>query len=194
MRPKSKRNLRRCHWAGTELSIAYHDCEWGVPTHDDRTLFEFLILEGAQAGLSWEIILRKRENYRAAFDHFDPRLVAKYDRGKIQKLLGDAGIIRNRLKINSAVMNAKAFLEIQAEFGSFDEYVWRFVKGRTIKRKRGAVAQAKTAESDALSRDLIRRGFKFVGSTICYSFMQAIGMVNDHEASCFRYNQVARER
>lgn len=192
MRPKSKRNLRRCHWAGTELSIAYHDCEWGVPTHDDRTLFEFLILEGAQAGLSWEIILRKRENYRAAFDNFDPRLVAKYDRRKIQKLLGDAGIIRNRLKINSAVMNAKAFLEIQAEFGSFDEYVWRFVKGRTIKRKRGAAAQAKTAESDALSRDLIRRGFKFVGSTICYSFMQAVGMVNDHEASCFRYNQVAR--
>ncbi len=193
MSPKSKPNLRRCHWAGTELSIAYHDCEWGVPIHDDRTLFEFLALEGAQAGLSWEIILRKRENYRAAFDNFDPRLVAKYDQRKIQKLLGDAGIIRNRLKINSAVMNAKAFLEIQAEFGSFDEYVWRFVKGRTIKRKRGAVLQAKTAESDALSRDLIRRGFKFVGSTICYSFMQAVGMVNDHEASCFRYNQVARE-
>ena len=191
MSPKSKENLRRCHWAGSDLSIAYHDCEWGVPTHDDRTLFEFLILEGAQAGLSWEIILRKREHYRAAFDNFDPRLVAKYDQRKIQKLLGDAGIIRNRLKINSAVMNAKAFLEIQAEFGSFDEYVWRFVKGRTIKRKRGAALQAKTAESDALSRDLIRRGFKFVGSTICYSFMQAVGMVNDHEASCFRYNQVA---
>lgn len=193
MSPKSKPNVRRCHWAGTELSIAYHDCEWGVPTHDDRTLFEFLILEGAQAGLSWEIILRKRENYRAAFDNFDPRLVAKYDQRKIKKLLVDAGIIRNRLKISSAVMNAKAFLEIQAEFGSFDEYVWRFVKGRTIKRKRGAALQAKTAESDALSRDLIRRGFKFVGSTICYSFMQAVGMVNDHEASCFRYNQVARK-
>jgi len=191
--PKSKPNLRRCHWAGTELSIAYHDCEWGVPTHDDLTLFEFLILEGAQAGLSWEIILRKREHYRAAFANFDPRLVAKYDQRKIQKLLGDAGIVRNRLKINSAVMNAKAFLEIQAEFGSFDEYVWGFVKGRTIKRKRGAALQAKTAESDALSRDLIGRGFKFVGSTICYSFMQAVGMVNDHEASCFRYNQVARE-
>jgi DNA-3-methyladenine glycosylase I len=189
--PKSNENLRRCHWAGTDLSIAYHDCEWGVPTHDDRTLFEFLILEGAQAGLSWEIILRKRENYRAAFDNFDPRLVAKYDQRKIQKLLGDAGIIRNRLKINSAVMNAKALLEIQAEFGSFDEYVWRFVKGRTIKRKRGAALPAKTAESDALSRDLIRRGFKFVGSTICYSFMQAVGMVNDHEASCFRYNRVS---
>ena len=193
MIPKSKPNLRRCHWAGTELSIAYHDCEWGVPTHDDLTLFEFLILEGAQAGLSWEIILRKREHYRAAFANFDPRLVAKYDQRKIQKLLGDAGIVRNRLKINSAVMNAKAFLEIQAEFGSFDEYVWGFVKGRTIKRKRGAALQAKTAESDALSRDLIGRGFKFVGSTICYSFMQAVGMVNDHEASCFRYNQVARE-
>ena len=193
MSPKSKPNLRRCHWAGSELSIAYHDCEWGVPTHDDRTLFEFLILEGAQAGLSWEIILRKRENYRAAFDNFDPRLVAKYNQRKIQKLLADAGIIRNRLKINSAVMNARAFLEIQAEFGSFDEYVWGFVKGRAIKRKRGAALQAKTAESDALSRDLIRRGFKFVGSTICYSFMQAVGMVNDHEASCFRYNQVARE-
>ena len=191
MIPKSKPNLRRCHWAGTELSIAYHDSEWGVPTHDDLTLFEFLILEGAQAGLSWEIILRKREHYRAAFANFDPRLVAKYDQRKIQKLLGDAGIVRNRLKINSAVMNAKAFLEIQAEFGSFDEYVWGFVKGRTIKRKRGAALQAKTAESDALSRDLIGRGFKFVGSTICYSFMQAVGMVNDHEASCFRYNQVS---
>ena len=190
--PKSKTDLQRCHWAGTELSVAYHDCEWGVPTHDDRTLFEFLILEGAQAGLSWEIILRKRENYRAAFDYFDPRLVARYDQRKTKKLLADAGIIRNRLKINSAVVNAKAFLEIQKEFGSFDKYVWRFVKGRTIKRKRGAPPQAQSMESDALSRDLVRRGFKFVGSTICYSLMQAIGMVNDHEASCFRYNQVSR--
>jgi len=190
--PKSKTDLQRCHWAGTELSVAYHDCEWGVPIHEDRTLFEFLILEGAQAGLSWEIILRKRESYRAAFDHFDPRLVAKYDPRKIKKLLADAGIIRNRLKINSAVVNAKAFLEIQKEFGSFDEYVWRFVKGRTIKRKRGAPPQAQSVESDALSRDLVRRGFKFVGSTICYSFMQATGMVNDHEASCFRYNQVSK--
>jgi DNA-3-methyladenine glycosylase I len=189
--PRSKQDFQRCHWAATELLIAYHDCEWGVPTHDDRTLFEFLILEGAQAGLSWQIILRKRENYRAAFDGFDPRLVAKYDQRKIKKLLDDAGIIRNRLKINAAVVNAKAFLEIQKEFGSFDKYVWRFVKGRTIKRKRGAAAQAHTAESDALSRDLLRRGFKFVGSTIGYSFMQAVGMVNDHEASCFRYNQVA---
>jgi DNA-3-methyladenine glycosylase I len=182
--------IQRCHWAQTELSIAYHDQEWGVPSHNDRTLFEFLILEGAQAGLSWEIILRKRENYRAAFDNFDPDLVAKYDQRKIKRLLGDAGIIRNRLKVNSAVVNAKAFLEIQKELGSFDEYVWRFVKGRTIKRKRGAPLQAQTIESDALSRDLKHRGFKFVGSTICYSFMQAVGLVNDHEASCFRYHQV----
>lgn len=191
-KPNLSKELSRCHWAGTELSIDYHDREWGVPNHDDRTLFEFLILEGAQAGLSWEIILRKREHYRAVFDNFDSRRVAKYDPPKIKKLLGDAGIIRNRLKIDSAVRNAKAFLEIQKEFGSFDEYVWRFVNGRTIKRKRGAAAQAHTAESDALSRDLIRRGFKFVGSTICYSFMQAVGLVNDHEASCFRYNQVGQ--
>ena len=191
--PNSKKEPRRCNWARSELSIAYHDLEWGVPTHDDRTLFEFLILEGAQAGLSWETILRKRENYRVAFDNFDPRKVAKYDQRRIETLLGNADIIRNRLKINSAVGNAKAFLEIQKELGSFDEYVWRFVNGRTIKRKRGAVAQAHTPESDALSRDLIRRGCKFVGSTICYSFMQAVGMVNDHEASCFRYNQVAKK-
>jgi DNA-3-methyladenine glycosylase I len=175
------------------LSIAYHDREWGVPSHDERTLFEFLILEGAQAGLSWETILRKRENYRAAFTNFEPRKVARFDERKIEKLLGDAGIIRNRLKINSAIRNAKAFLDIQKEFGSFDNYVWRFVNGRTIKRKRGAAAQAQTSESDALSRDLMRRGFKFAGSTICYSFMQAVGMVNDHESSCFRYNQVANK-
>jgi DNA-3-methyladenine glycosylase I len=192
-KPNAKREVSRCHWVGSELSIDYHDREWGVPTHDDRTLFEFLILEGAQAGLSWEIILRKRDHYRAAFDNFDPRRVAKYDQRKLKKLLGDAGIIRNRLKIASAVRNAKAFLEIQKEFGSFDEYVWRFVKGRTIKRKRDAAAQAQSAESDALSRDLIRRGFKFVGSTICYSFMQAVGLVNDHEPGCFRYNQVSRK-
>lgn len=186
----SNRGPRRCHWVGSELSIFYHDREWGVPTHDDRTLFEFLILEGAQAGLSWETILRKRENYRTAFDNFEPGVVAKYGPRKVKKLLGDAGIIRNRLKIDSAIGNAKAFLEIQKEFGSFAEYVWRFVKGSTIKRKRGAPLQPYTAESDALSSDLKRRGFKFVGSTICYSFMQAVGMVNDHEASCFRYHQV----
>jgi DNA-3-methyladenine glycosylase I len=189
----SRKEIPRCHWATSELLIAYHDLEWGVPGHDDQTLFEFLILEGAQAGLSWEIILRKRENYRKAFDNFDPLRVAKYDQRKIKKLLGDAGIVRNRLKIDSAVGNAKAFLAIQKEFGSFDEYVWEFVKGRTIRRKRGAGIQAHTEESDALSRDLLRRGFKFVGSTICYSFMQAVGMVNDHEPSCFRYRQVSRD-
>lgn len=188
---KSKSEIRRCHWARTELSIAYHDREWGVPQHDDRILFEFLILEGAQAGLSWETILRKRENYRAAFNNFDPRKVANYGGRKIEELLGDAGIIRNRLKINSAVGNAKAFLEIQKEFGSFDEFVWRFVDGKTIKRKRGAPAQAHTLQSDALSRELLERGFKFVGSTICYSLMQAVGMVSDHEPSCFRYDQLA---
>jgi DNA-3-methyladenine glycosylase I len=186
----SKKEVRRCHWAATDLSVAYHDLEWGKPVHDDRKLFEFLILEGAQAGLSWEIILRKRENYRAAFDNFNPDQVARYDERKVAKLLDDAGIIRNRLKINSAVRNAIAFLEIQKEFGSFDAYVWGFVKGQPIKRKRGAPAQATSAQSDALSKDLKGRGFKFVGSTICYSFMQAVGMVNDHELSCFRCNQV----
>jgi DNA-3-methyladenine glycosylase I len=187
---KAKKEVSRCHWAGTDLSIAYHDREWGVPIHDDRTLFEFLILEGAQAGLSWEIILRKRESYRAAFDNFDPRRVANYDQRRIKKLLGDAGIIRNRLKVDAAVRNARAFLEIQKEFGSFDKYVWRFVEGRTIKRKRGVALQATTTESDLMSKDLKQRGFKFVGSTICYSFMQAVGMVNDHEPGCFRYSQV----
>ena len=183
---------RRCQWAKTELSIAYHDQEWGVPVHDDRKLFEFLVLEGAQAGLSWETILQKRENYRAAFDNFDPRKVAKYDQRKIKKLLGDAGIVRNRLKVNSTIQNAKAFLEIQKEFGSFEAYVWQFVKGQPIKRKRGTAVQARTPESDALSRDLLRRGLKFVGSTICYAFMQAVGMVNDHDLECFRYHEVYR--
>jgi DNA-3-methyladenine glycosylase I len=183
---------RRCHWAKSELAIAYHDREWGVPLHDDQRLFEFLILEGAQAGLSWETILRKRDNYRAAFDNFDPRKVAKYDQRKVAKLLGDAGIIRNRLKIKSAIQNAKAFLAIQEEFGNFDSYVWQFVGGKTIKRKRGAGVKAFTPESDTLSRDLSQRGFKFVGSTICYAFMQAVGMVNDHEAKCFRYDEVSR--
>src|ERR1700693_4227755 len=186
-------NLPRCPWAKSELYIAYHDQEWGMPVHDDRTLFEFLILEGAQAGLSWETILRKRENYRAVVKNSDARRVASYDERKSEKLLGDAGIIRNRLKVNSAVRNAQAFLDIQKEFGSFDKYVWRFVNGRTIKRQRGA-AQAHTLESDALSRDLMRRGFKFVGSTICYSFMQAVGMVNDHIVTCFRYNEVSALR
>jgi DNA-3-methyladenine glycosylase I len=181
---------RRCHWATTELSIPYHDREWGVPVHDDRTLFEFLILEGAQAGLSWETILKKRQNYRAAFDNFAPHKVARYDQRKVAKLLANAGIIRNRLKITSAIQNAKAFLEIQKEFGGFDVYVWRFVSGKSIKRKRGAAVPARTLESDALSRDLRARGLSFVGSTICYAFMQAVGMVNDHDPNCFRYNEV----
>jgi len=173
------------------LSIAYHDREWGNRVHDDRTLFEFLILEGAQAGLSWETILRKRDNYRVAFDNFDPRKVAKYDQRRVTKLLADAGIVRNRLKINSAIRNAQAFLTIQKEFGSFDTYVWRFVDGKPIRRKRGADVQVFTPQSDRLSRDLRQRGLKFVGSTICYSFMQAVGMVNDHEPKCFRYKEVS---
>ena len=182
--------MKRCFWARTPLSIAYHDEEWGVPLHDDNGLFEFLILEGAQAGLSWETILRKRDNYRAAFDLFDPAKVAKYDERKIAKLLNNDGIIRNRLKINSAVTNAKAFLEVQREFGSFDEYVWRFVNGKPLKRKPGDPIAARTELSDALSKDLSKRGFKFVGSTIMYSFMQAVGMVNDHDATCFRHRQI----
>ncbi|HEX5874554.1 MAG TPA: DNA-3-methyladenine glycosylase I [Pyrinomonadaceae bacterium] len=180
----------RCHWATTPLSISYHDEEWGVPLHDDPRLFEFLILEGAQAGLSWETILRKRDNYRAAFDNFNPNKIAKYDQQKITSLMNDAGIIRNRLKINSAITNAIAFLEVKREFGSFDEYVWRFVNGKPLRRKPGQPLAARTELSDALSKDLGKRGFKFVGSTICYSFMQAVGMVNDHDSRCFRYRQV----
>ena len=182
----------RCHWAKTELSIAYHDQEWGRPVHDDQTLFEFLILEGAQAGLSWETILRKRENYRRAFDNFEPGKVANYQARKTQKLMSDEGIIRNRLKIASAIQNARAFLAIQKEFGSFDAYLWRFVKGRPLQRKRGTPVLPTTSESDALSRDLKKRGFNFVGSTICYSFMQAVGMVNDHDLECFGYREVAK--
>ena len=194
-RPKKDVMTRRCDWARTEISIAYHDREWGVAVHDDRTLFEFLILEGAQAGLSWETILQKRDNYRAVFDNFDPARIAKYDQRKIVRLLANPGIIRNRLKINSAISNAGAFLEIQKEFGSFDRYVWQFVKGKTIRRRRGAPVPARTPESDALSRDLVKRGLKFVGSTICYAFMQAVGLVNDHDQKCFRYDEVeARKR
>ena len=186
-----KKPVKRCFWARTPLSIAYHDEEWGVPLHDDNGLFEFLILEGAQAGLSWETILRKRDNYRAAFNRFNPAKVAKYNDEKIAKLLNNDGIIRNRLKINSAVTNAVAFLEVQREFGSFDEYVWRFVNGKPLKRKPGDPMMARTEISDALSKDLIKRGFKFVGSTIMYSFMQAVGMTNDHDANCFRYRQIS---
>ena len=181
----------RCQWAKTPLSVEYHDREWGVPVHDDRTLFEFLILEGAQAGLSWETILRKRENYRRAFDNFDVQKVGKYDQRKVEKLLSDEGIIRNRLKIAAAIQNAKAFLAVQKEFGSFDAYVWRFVNGKPLRRKRGAPVPVTTTKSEALSRDLLNRGFKFVGPTICYSFMQAVGMVNDHETTCFRYREVS---
>ena len=185
------RKLIRCSWASNELSLRYHDEEWGVPAHDDRTLFEFLILEGAQAGLSWDTILRKRDNYRSAFDGFDPEQVARYDRRKIQALLRDAGIVRNRLKIVSAVQNAKAFLKIQEEFGSFDRYIWQFVGGQPVvnswKSKR---LPARTVVSDAMSKDLKKRGFTFVGSTICYAFMQAVGMVNDHAKACFRRAEI----
>jgi DNA-3-methyladenine glycosylase I len=192
---RKKRTVQpiRCQWAnGNELIIRYHDEEWGVPSHHDGTLFEFLVLEGAQAGLSWNTILNKRENYRAAFDHFDPKLVAAYDRRKIQRLLKDPGIIRNRLKIDSAVANAKAFLRVQEEFGSFDRYIWRFVGGEPRVNSRKSLKQvpARTAESDAMSKDLKARGFNFVGSTICYAFMQAVGMVNDHLVKCFRYEAV----
>ena len=184
----------RCSWAKTDLSIAYHDREWGVPVHDDRRLFEFLILEGAQAGLNWETILKKRENYRRAFDKFDPVKVAKYDKRKIARLLGDEGIIRNRLKIASAVQNAQAFLAVQKEFGSFDAYVWPFVGGKPRQNGRAGRGDvpARTEESDALSKDLRKRGFKFVGTTICYAWMQAVGLVNDHTVDCFRYREVRK--
>jgi len=190
MNNSTVKDVRRCRWAKTELSISYHDREWGLPVHDDRTLFEFLILEGAQAGLSWETILRKRENYRRAFDNFDVARVARYDESRTAKLLNDQGIIRNRLKISAAIQNARAFLAVQKEFGSFDKFVWSFVDGKPLRRKRGAPVPVTTPISDALSRDLKARGFKFVGSTICYSFMQAVGMVNDHDPECFRYRQV----
>jgi DNA-3-methyladenine glycosylase I len=180
----------RCAWASKEPNISYHDKEWGVPVHDDRLLFEFLILEGAQAGLSWETILKKREAYRKAFDNFDPQRVARYSPARVEKLMKNAGIVRNRLKIESTIDNAKAFLRIQKEFGSFDAYVWAFVGGKPgIKGpKTMKDIPVSTAESDALSKDLKRRGFRFVGTTICYAFMQAVGMVNDHLVGCFRRN------
>jgi len=186
-------NPIRCPWASHAPSIRYHDEEWGVPTHDDIRLFEFLILEGAQAGLNWDTILKKRDNYRAAFDGFDPKKIARYDRRKIQSLMNDAGIIRNRLKIASAVQNAEAFLEAQDEFGSFDAYVWQFAGGSPIVNTWRLAKQvpARTPESDAMSKDLKKRGFSFVGTTICYAFMQAVGMVNDHLTGCFRYAQLA---
>jgi DNA-3-methyladenine glycosylase I len=189
--PKEKKIIR-CDWAKNDLAIIYHDREWGVPQHDDRILFEFLVLEGAQAGLSWDTILRKRENYRAAFDNFDAKKISRYNQRKLDSLMRDEGIVRNRLKILSVVKNAKAFLEVQTEFGSFDRYLWQFVGGkpRVNALKSLSQIQSRTAESDALSKDLKKRGFTFVGSTICYAFMQAIGMVNDHVVTCFRYGKV----
>lgn len=187
-----RRETTRCEWARTDLSIAYHDEQWGVPTHDDRVLFEFLILEGAQAGLSWETILKKRENYRQAFAHFDPAKVARFTKRDVSRLMKDAGIVRNRLKIESAIDNARAFLEVQKEFGSFDAFIWGFVDGRPIVNRWKSLREipAKTAESDAMSKTLKKRGFRFVGSTICYAFMQAMGLVNDHTAGCFRRKEL----
>ena len=188
----------RCAWAADAdpLYQKYHDEEWGVPVHDDRRLFEFLILEGAQAGLSWSTILNKRRNYRKAYDRFDARKIARYDAARVRRLLRDPGIIRNRLKIRASILNARAFLEVQKEFGSFDEYIWRFVGGRPIQNRRRSMRNvpARTKESDGMSMDLKRRGFKFVGSTICYAFMQAVGMVNDHTVGCFRYRELSRKR
>jgi DNA-3-methyladenine glycosylase I len=179
----------RCHWATSELNIPYHDEEWGVPLHDDRGLFELLILEGAQAGLSWDTVLKKRPRYREVFDGFDVEKVARYDKKKVRELLKDAGIIRNKLKIAATISNAQAFLKVQEEFGSFDAYIWRFVGGSPKQNswKTPNRLPAKTSESDAMSKDLQKRGFRFVGSTICYAFMQATGMVNDHLVGCYRY-------
>ena len=184
--------MNRCAWAKTDLSLAYHDTEWGVPQHDDRVLFEFLILEGAQAGLSWETVLKKRARYRQVFDQFDPRRVARYDSRKVNTLLADPGIIRNRLKVASTITNAQAFLAVQSEFGTFDAYLWAFVDGRPRRNTWRSLREipARTAQSDALSRDLLGRGFKFVGSTICYAYMQAVGLVNDHAVGCFRRTQI----
>jgi DNA-3-methyladenine glycosylase I len=185
--------LIRCTWASNEFSIPYHDQEWGVPVHEDRTWFEFLILEGAQAGLSWDTILRKRARYREVFDDFDPTKVARYDAKKTRALLADPGIVRNRLKVAAAITNAQQFLELQNEFGSFDKYIWRFVGGQPKQNawKVHKKLPARTPESDALSKDLQKRGFRFVGSTICYALMQATGMVNDHLVTCFRYSRLA---
>jgi DNA-3-methyladenine glycosylase I len=188
---------KRCNWGTNDpLYIEYHDREWGVPLHDDRCLFEFLILEGIQAGLSWLIVLKKRENFRHALDGFDPQKIARYDSAKIEELLQNPGIIRNRLKIQAAVTNAGAFLEVQEEFGSFDAYIWQFVDGRPIRNRWKSVSEipATTDRSDAMSRDLKGRGFRFVGSTICYAFMQAVGMVNDHVIDCFRYQEIGQIR
>lgn len=193
MNPKADEQSR-CGWARNELAIQYHDEEWGVPIHDDRRLFEFLILEGAQAGLSWDTILKKRDNYRSAFDGFDPQVIARYDRRKIARLLKDPGIVRNRLKIASTIQNARAFLKVREEMGSFDRYVWQFVDGRPRTNAWKSLRQVppQTEQSDAMSKDLRKRGFNFVGSTICYAFMQAVGMVNDHLVDCFRYGTMIK--
>ncbi len=185
-------SVTRCAWATTPLGIAYHDAEWGVPLHDDRRLFEFLVLEGAQAGLSWELILQKRDAYRVAFDGFDPVLVAGYGDGQVAELLANPGIVRNRLKVAAAIGNARAFLDAQREFGSFDTYIWGFVDGSPVRNAWQSLADipAKTPQSEAMSKELRRRGFRFVGPTICYAFMQATGMVNDHTTGCFRYGEV----
>ena len=183
--------IKRCEWANnSKLMEEYHDKEWGIQVHDDRKLFEFLILEGVQAGLTWLIVLKKRDNYRKAFDNFDAKKIAKYDSKKVVQLLQNEGIIRNKLKINAAIQNAKLFLEVQNEFGSFDKYIWQFTGGKPIKNKWKTIKEVppKTNESDVMSKDLQKRGFKFVGSTICYAYMQAVGMVNDHTVDCFRHN------
>jgi DNA-3-methyladenine glycosylase I len=194
MSPPIDRTKPRCSWPTDDLYLRYHDEEWGVPVHDDRLLFEYLILEGAQAGLSWHTVLKKRENYRAAFDHFDAGKIARYNEKKTAALLANPGIIRNRLKIAATIRNARALLQVQAEFGSFDAYLWRFVDGQPLinHRKGGGDMPARTAVSDALSKDLLKRDFKFVGSTICYAFMQAVGMVNDHLVTCFRHAELSR--
>ncbi len=188
-----KKEILRCPWPTDELYIAYHDTEWGVPVHDDRLLFEYLILEGAQAGLSWHTVLKKRENYRAAFDHFDAEKITRYGDKKVTELMNNAGIIRNRLKIHATIQNAKSFLKVREEFGSFDKYIWSFVNGKPIVHRRGSRQEvpAQTEISDAMSKDLLKRGFKFVGSTICYAYMQAVGMVNDHHVTCFRHKDLA---
>ena len=186
-------SVQRCAWPKSDLDIAYHDTEWGVPVHDDRTLFELITLEGAQAGLSWSTILKKRDNYRRAFADFDPAAVARFTPARIEKILADPGVVRHRGKIESTVSNASAFLAVQKEFGSFDRYVWQFVGGAPLANRRRALGEipASTPDSDALSKDLKKRGFRFVGSTICYAFMQAVGMVNDHQVDCFRHGELA---
>jgi len=188
-----KKEIVRCPWPSNDLSIRYHDLEWGVPVHDDRLLFEYLILEGAQAGLSWQTVLNKRENYRAAFDNFDAEKIARYGDKQTARLLAYEGIIRNRLKIAATIQNAKSFLKVREEFGSFDEYLWRFVAGRPVVNRRKSMSEipARTEISDALSKDLLKRGFKFVGSTICYANMQAVGLVNDHLVTCFRHKELS---